>query len=573
MDEARSKELMREIDAILDTVHDSRLLKTTETQSIDFKEEAGRRERGGELLPGQRENPQAADKLADEVACMANSPGGGALIVGVEDKTGRLLGTELDVDWLRQGIFSRVSVAPDITEREAGGFRLLIILVAEATEPIEDTSGRLRWRVGDACKEVDRSEWWQHRDQVRGFDPLAAASTLIVNDVRPGAMEIIRQWREADPLDYTDEELLRAIGALRSDNHLSEAAALLLTPLGRPGLELTQFSVPSGQVLNRVEPDPSLSLVEHIDEVEKALAVMNTQVTVERGLSHVPVRRVPSSAVREAILNGVIHRDWNRSTPTQVRWTEADSMLEVRSPGGFVGNVTASNILSQREARYPSLADLFRAVGLVDKQGVGVDRMYRSMIALGHNPPQIEEVDGVFVEVTLVGGEPRTPVLALMGALRPSERQHDYRLSILLYHLLYQPFVNVPMLAGALQASEDTARLTLEVARQTMIEGQPMVKRYQDVWLLGDTALSIVAGHDEEDAVRPLVPYRGTDDYTMRHTINAWLDAHEAITTGDVMALTGVSRGTAKKVLDNLAEEGLLEPRGSGRASRFQRPA
>ena len=74
--------LLREVAQILDSVEDGCLRGTKETQAIDFKEEAGRRQ-GRELLPGRPENPDAATKLADEVACMANSPGGGALIVGV----------------------------------------------------------------------------------------------------------------------------------------------------------------------------------------------------------------------------------------------------------------------------------------------------------------------------------------------------------------------------------------------------------------------------------------------------------------------------------------------------------
>ncbi|WP_257181658.1 DUF5635 domain-containing protein [Corynebacterium cystitidis] len=568
----RRQELLGMIETILASAHDGRLTATDETQAIDFKEEANRRH-GKELLPGQPHNPVAATKLADEVACMANSPGGGALIVGVEDTTGRLLGTQLDVDWLRQAIYSRVGVAPDIEEVVVEGLRLLIVLIAEAPEPVEDSSGRLWWRVGDACKEVDRSEWWQHRDRARAFDPMATAAQASISDVRPEALAIVRRWRETEPLQYTDEELLRAIGALPSDGKLSEAAALLFTSLGRCGIELTQFSVPAGQVINRVSPRAEQSLVEQIDVIEQALAVMNTKVTVEKGLSHIQLPRVPESAVREALLNGVIHRDWNRSTPTDVRWTEADSMLEVRSPGGFVGHVTSSNILSQREARYPALADLFRAIGLVDKQGVGVDRMYRAMIAVGHNPPHIEEIDGVYVQATLIGGTPSTPVLAVMDALRPAERQDDYRLSILLHHLFYQPFITISGLAQALQSSEEAARATMEVALQTVVEAQPIVKKYQDVWLLGDTVLRLLVQHRGVDAVHQLVPYRSTDEDALRQTIRAWLGEHDAITTGDVRELAGVARGTAKRVLDTLVDEGQLAPKGQGRASRFELPA
>ena len=564
----RGSELREAVAAILDSARDGVLTNTKETQAIDFKEEAGRR-RGGELLPGKPENVEAANALADEVACMANSPGGGALIVGVEDKSGRILGTELDVDWLRQGINSRVGVAPDIVAYDIDGQRIVVIFVAEAREPVADTGNRLRWRVGDSCKPVDRSQWWEHRERSRDFDTMAQASTLGLGDVRAAALDICRGWAGEMGQRRTDEEFLRAIGALRSDNKLSVAAALLLTPVGRVGVELTQFSVPSGAVLNRIEPSPEASLVEQIDAIERALSVMNTKITVVQGLAHRQIHRVPPTAVREAMLNGLIHRDWNRSTPTELRWTEADSTFEVRSPGGFVGGVNAGNILSQREARYPALADLFRAIGLVDKQGVGVDRMYRAMISLGHRPPVIEEVPGAYVETTLVGGAPHTPVLELMEAMRPAERRDDHRLSILLYELLHHPFVTESQLAKALQSSDSSSRAALEAALQTVVKGQPIVAKYQDVWVLGEGCLDIVGAHDGDDSVYQLVPYRSTDEFPARTTVERWLGCHSSVTTGDFMALTGVSRGTAKKILDGLVDSGYLAARGQGRSSRY----
>ncbi|WIM67758.1 DUF5635 domain-containing protein [Corynebacterium breve] len=561
----RRRQLEQMVDDILKTSSNGALQMTTESEAIDFKEEAGRRQ-GRDLLPGQPDNQVAATKLADEVACMANSPGGGVLIVGVEDKTGRVIGTELDIEKLRQRIHSGVGVAPSIQDYSVEGLRVLAIYVAESSEPVEDTSGRLRWRVSDRCVEVDRSEWWQHRDTVRGYDPLASASTKTAADVRPGALGIARRWRGVE--DITDMDFLRELGALRSDGHLSEAAALLFTSLGRVAVELTQFNVPSGQVLNRVQPAKELSLVEQIDAVESALAIMNTKITVETGLSHRQIDRIPQTAVREAILNGVIHRDWNLMAPTDVRWTDADSMLEVRSPGGFIGEVNEHNILSQREARYPALADLFRAVGLVDKQGVGVDRMYRAMISLGHTVPVIEEVAGPYVHVTLVGGQPKRPVLEVMDAVRPAERRDDYRLSIILHQLLHKPFLTISSLARALQSSEEAARVALQVALQTVVRGAPFLQRFGDAWLLGEKVLEIL--EQDHDLVTPLVAYRGTDEDAAYSTIKLWLAENSGITTGDLMTLSGMARGTAKKILDNLVAAGDLVPKGKGRSSRYE---
>ena len=185
------------VDTVLDGLASGKLPGEAERQQVDIKEEAGRRGAGGVLLPGQAENLAAATQLADEAACFANTPGGGALIVGVEDRTGDLLGTSLDQDWLRHRIYERVDIAPVVEERTVAGVRLLVVYVAAAREPIEDTSGRIRWRVGNHCAPVDRSEWWQHRQGQVGYDSMAVATSRTSADVSPGAIVVARRYLRA----------------------------------------------------------------------------------------------------------------------------------------------------------------------------------------------------------------------------------------------------------------------------------------------------------------------------------------------------------------------------------------
>jgi len=179
--------LQRAVETVLDGLAAGQLPGQAERQQVDIKEEAGRRGTGGVLLPGQAENLAAATQLADEAACLANTPGGGALIVGVEDKTGDLLGTALDPEWLRHRIYERVDIAPVVEARHVEGVRLLVLYVVAAPDPIEDTSGRIRWRVGSHCTPVDRSEWWQHRQGQVGYDSMAVATGRTSVEASPGA--------------------------------------------------------------------------------------------------------------------------------------------------------------------------------------------------------------------------------------------------------------------------------------------------------------------------------------------------------------------------------------------------
>ena len=564
--EDRREQLIAQVDSILASAADGRVQKTKETQSVDFKEESGRRN-GPQIEPGKPENPEAADKLADEVACMANTPGGGALIVGLEDKTGRIIGTELDIDWLRQGIFTRIDVAPDVVEKRVLGQRVLAIYVAAAAEPVEDTSGRLRWRVGDSCRPVDRAEWWEYQRAQSGFDPMAQVTTATLGDARPAALALARKWDPAFA-ELTDEELLRGIGALDAEGFLSQAGKLLFTSLDRTAIELSIFDVHGGQVLNRVVPEPEKSCLEQLDYLEQALNVVNKNNTVVEGFVHKPVPEIPRLAVREAMLNAMIHRDWNRSEPIDVRWIELDSTLIVRSPGGFPAAITSENVLSNRAARYPALADLYRALGLVDKQGVGVDRMYQAMIALGHRPPTIEEIAGPFVETTLVGGRPVLPVLELVSSIVPEARQDDYRIAIVLYLLFQRPFITIDVVARGLQSGKEAARNALEAVRQTTVAGAPLIIAHDGVWLLGNACREIL--RKVEPSPFSPVRYLSTDQAELTNATMLWLSEVGDLATSDLMAMCGVSRGTAKACVDGLVDEERVIAVGGGRSRRYR---
>lgn len=543
------------------------LTKTQETQTIDFKEEAGRRS-GREILPGGTENPEAATKLADEVACLANSPGGGALILGVEDGTGKLIGTELDVDWLRQRINKAVQVAPDIVAHTISGIRLLVIYVAQAREPVADTKDRLRWRVGDSCRPIDRAEWWQYIDSTRARDIMAEQSGAGPHNVTAGAERLLRGHLGSEDAESL-EQILRKIGALRSDGYLSEAGRLLLCAAERSYLNFTAFDVTGGSILNRVEAPSGYSLLEQINFIEETIKNFNVQTEITVGLIRQGYRRIPQSAVREALLNGVVHRDWNRSEPTEIRWVDLDFSLLVRSPGGFFGSVNASNVLSNREARYPALSDLFRAIGLVEKQGVGVDRMYQSMMMMGLPRPAIYDLEGAYVECLLVGGQPTMSLLELFGSILPEPRRYDLKVTMVLDLLMRHAFVSIESVAQALQCSEAEGELALRATLQSTFEGQPLVQAHKEAWILSKQVGRFLAGSVGGDLL-PLVPYLLKDREKMKLAALEWREKQGSITSGDVAEICRVAVGTAKSVLEELREEGKLTLVGQGRATRYE---
>lgn len=513
---------------------------------------------------------------------MANTPGGGALLVGVEDRTGQLLGAALDAEWLRHRVYEHVGVAPAVEEIRVDGIRLLVLYVAEAREPVEDLDGRLRWRTGGHCVPVDRAEWWLHRQLRAGHDPMAEATERTDRDVSPAAIAVARRYltswaKEAEAaLEGGDStrELLTSLGVLRPDGRLTAAGALTFCPADRTHITLSVLDVEGGELLAAPRDMTGLSLLEQVALVDERLDTLNTALRVqgETGFGRTSVRRLPPGAIREAVLNGVVHRDWTQPEPVAVTWINEDSAIQVVSPGGFTGGVTAATVLTHRHARYPALADLFRALHLVEKQGLGVDRMYRDMVTLGHRPPVLVEEAGPRVRARLVGGPPVVPVMNLMGAIRPAVRQRDVRIALIVHILLYEPFTTAARLTSVLQRSEPETEEALETAAECAVGSGPLIVRHKDVWILNWDALAVVEQSSGHEALRRrgVLPYLKPDLAGAEAIARQWLAEHDRYSSGDHSALTGLTYAGARGQLERLERAGVLKRgEGSGRSAHF----
>jgi ATP-dependent DNA helicase RecG len=555
-----------------------------EREGVDFKEEAGRRGRGGMLLAGQRRSEAVASALADEVACLANTPGGGALIVGVADD-GTAMGAASDRDWLRQRIHQRVDLAPAVEERFLpDGTRLLVVLVAEAREPVDNISGQLRWRVGSACAPVDRSEWWNDRLRRQGSDPLLAETQRTLGDIGPGAIVATRRLiRGADVSagdlgNQSDREMFTRLGVLLPNGHLTAAGVHMFCPAPRTVLELAALDVRGGDVISLAPDLAGLSLVEQLQETETRLDVLDTSIVLRAGLVLESIRQIPWPAVREALLNAVVHRDWLPAEPVQLTWIQADGSLDVVSPGGFQGGVNANSVLSTRYSRNPALADLARAMGLVERQGVGVDRMYREMVVLGHRPPTIREEAGPRIRTRLVGGIPVTAMMTVASMIEPAERRRDVVVAIAAYVLARDGFLSAVTLGGMLQVPRDEADDALDMIATCTLNGEQLIRpTASGVWLPAQTFVARATADEaalERARRRSLFTWYRPSALAATHLVRSWLAVAGRITSHELAELTSLTPAGALNMLNRMESNGVVR-RGAvtrGRGAHFIGP-
>lgn len=103
------------------------------------------------------------------------------------------------------------------------------------------------------------------------------------------------------------------------------------------------------------------------------------------------------SALREAIVNALIHRDYTDPGNIQIRIF--DSRLEVWSPGLLPKELDLKKILSENRSipRNKVLVDIFHKLGLIEGWGTGFQRMLSKCLKNNNKEPDFSEKAGAFV--------------------------------------------------------------------------------------------------------------------------------------------------------------------------------
>jgi ATP-dependent DNA helicase RecG len=92
----------------------------------------------------------------------------------------------------------------------------------------------------------------------------------------------------------------------------------------------------------------------------------------------------PLIALRELLMNAVMHRTYESNTPIRFYWF--NDRVEIQSPGGLYGEATPENFPMQNSYRNPVIAESMKVLGYVNKFGRGVLRAQEAL-AGNSNPP------------------------------------------------------------------------------------------------------------------------------------------------------------------------------------------
>ncbi len=116
----------------------------------------------------------------------------------------------------------------------------------------------------------------------------------------------------------------------------------------------------------------------------------------------VDIPEYPVKAVREIILNALIHRDYSIHTENDpVRLTIYDDRLEVSNPGGLYGRLTLDELGKiHSDVRNPFIASILETLKIAENRYSGIPTIYAEMKKAGLMEPKFEVDRGIF-KVTL----------------------------------------------------------------------------------------------------------------------------------------------------------------------------
>ena len=205
-----------------------------------------------------------------------------------------------------------------------------------------------------------------------------------------------RQGGEKSLLALPDDELDIALRLVTEvgGNFVPTVAGMLLLGKEERIAELMPTAKSSFQVLEgtavRMNEDSCKPLLELFENYETYLKAWNPERETEYGLFRIPIPEFDWSAFREGLVNAFCHRDYTMLGT--VRVLIDDEGMIISNPGGFIDGVNLKNLLTvEPHGRNPALADAMKRIGLAEKTGRGIDRIFEGSIVFGRPWPDYSE--------------------------------------------------------------------------------------------------------------------------------------------------------------------------------------
>jgi ATP-dependent DNA helicase RecG len=260
--------------------------------------------------------------------------------------------------------------------------------------------------------------------------------------------------------------------------------------------------------------------------------------------------------------NALVHRDFSRLGAVHVKLDT--SGLNISSPGGFIEGVNLDNLLvAPPHSRNPLLADIIKRIGLAERTGRGIDRIFGGMLRYGRPEPDYGLSNPYLVNLFMAN------VAADREFLRMVVEQHD-RLGeplveplIVLARLKDERRLTTSDISPSLQKSESQTRIILEKLLESGLIEAHGSGRGRSYTLSAEVYRR--SGHKAA-----YVRQAGFDVLQQEQMVLKFIQAHGQIKRADAMELCHLDRNQAYRLLTRMKESGQLKQIGEHKGAFYE---
>lgn len=523
-------------------------------------------------------------ELVSEIVGMTNTEGG-VLYLGVEDN-GDITGVHKKhkdpngaMALIANKTVPSLSVRAEIIEEE--GIEVLQIQIPMSKTIIATSDGKIQRRrlKPDGSPENVPMYPYEIPGRLSGLSQLDYSAQILLgatmDDLDENERDRLRniiKYRKGDKslLELTDEELDKALQLVKEEAGVLYPTVTGMLLLGKEDriAELLPTAKAVFQVLegtkvrkNEQTAKPLLATFEMFEEYMKA---WNPEKEMEYGLFRVPIPEFSDAAYREGLVNAFCHRDY--TVIQAVRVAIEDEGLTISSPGGFIEGVNLKNLLTvEPHGRNPVLADALKRIGLAEKTGRGIDRIFEGSIVFGRPLPDYSETTSTYVKLFIQRAEPD---LAFTKMISNEENRLGRSLPI-----------NSLLILSALQSQR---RLTIaEIAEVTNIgeiRAKAVVEKLVEAGLVdasgnNKSRFYILSSkvYKEQDNIVGYVRQTGIDAVKYEAWIMELIQKQGGkITRDNVVELLNVTPSQAYRLLKKMSDKGWIKLVGTGRSAYYE---
>lgn len=365
------------------------------------------------------------DKFSQAVCAFANDMAGsklpGYLLIGADDKTGRPSGLRASDELLRElaGLSSHGNILPPPALQvsnislSSGEGDIVVVEVQPSDLPPVRYKGSVWIRRGPrkgTANETEESLLIERRTaSARSFDARACVDArlsdlsldLFTNTYRPMAID-------AETIEENHRSIEHQLASLRffdANRDCATYAGLILFAkdplhwLPNAFVQYVRFDgIDMGADVS-VEKRFQGDLLSVVRDLKSFVGLLTTTRPVRSSsLEEVQVADYPEIAIREFLMNALLHRSYEMPAP--VRVSQFDDRIEIQNPGPLYGAARPENFPRQTSYRNPVIAEAMRTLGAINRFGRGIERA-QSVLAKNRNLPATFDFGDTYFKATI----------------------------------------------------------------------------------------------------------------------------------------------------------------------------